>query len=269
MPAAIRLLTTGQAARLLGLTPGAVLKQIHAGRLPAVRTPGGHFRVPASGLGHTLLKAGEPLACWEFFRSGETLLPRCASCPAYRFRAVRCFEVRRAGLALPGAFEGCPASCDVCPFFLAFHARGARVLAVTADPGTAEWLRRASEGALELRVAVSPYEAGGAADELRPHLVLIDSQSLSAGSLRALVRSMLADPRLAGARLVALGRSPRGLPEGVIRVRSRRPPRRRLLELASLPIPPGPAVPDASGVPSGPDRAHRASAKKHASPDGR
>ncbi|MGC8760591.1 MAG: excisionase family DNA-binding protein [Bryobacteraceae bacterium] len=234
MPPTSDLLTTGQAARLLGLTSGAVLKQIHAGRLPAIRTPGGHFRIPASGLRSSLLRTAEPLACWEFFRTGETMPPRCASCPAYRFRAARCFEVRRAGLAMPGVFDGCPSSCEACPFFLAFHAGGARVLAVTPDPAAAASIQRVSQGAVELRVVASGYEAGRAVDELRPTLVLVDAKALPVRSLRALLRSMLADPRLANARLAVFGPRSRGLPGGVIQVAVRRLSRRRLLELASL-----------------------------------
>jgi hypothetical protein len=161
------------------------------------------------------------------------MLPRCAACPAYRFRAVHCFEVRRAGLAMPGVFDGCPSGCDACPFFLAFHAGGARVLAVTPDPAAAASIQRVWQGAVELRAAASGYEAGRAVDELRPTLVLVDAKALPAHSLRALLRSMLADPRLTNARLAVFRPPSRGLPGGVIRVALRRLSRRRLLELAS------------------------------------
>jgi excisionase family DNA binding protein len=38
--------TTGEAGRACGVTPGAVKKWIRQGKLRAIRTPGGHFRIP-------------------------------------------------------------------------------------------------------------------------------------------------------------------------------------------------------------------------------
>ena len=40
------LLSTGEVARLCGVTRDAVLKWIKKGKLPATQTPGGHFRIP-------------------------------------------------------------------------------------------------------------------------------------------------------------------------------------------------------------------------------
>jgi excisionase family DNA binding protein len=40
-----RLLSTGNAARLLSVTPDTVLKWIKSGRLPAIRTAGGPYRI--------------------------------------------------------------------------------------------------------------------------------------------------------------------------------------------------------------------------------
>ena len=39
------LLSTGDVAKLFGVTPDAVLKWIKKGKLPATRTAGGHYRV--------------------------------------------------------------------------------------------------------------------------------------------------------------------------------------------------------------------------------
>lgn len=38
--------TTGEAGRACGVTAGAVKKWIRQGKLRAIRTPGGHFRIP-------------------------------------------------------------------------------------------------------------------------------------------------------------------------------------------------------------------------------
>ena len=43
-------LTTSQAAKILSVSPDAVLKWARAGKIEAYRTPGGHFRIPKSAL---------------------------------------------------------------------------------------------------------------------------------------------------------------------------------------------------------------------------
>ena len=54
-------LTTHQVARLLDMSPGAILTWIDAGTLPAFRTPGGHRRVPRAKLVRFLRDHGMPL----------------------------------------------------------------------------------------------------------------------------------------------------------------------------------------------------------------
>ena len=84
------LLSTGEVARLCGVSRDAVLKWIKSGKLPATQTPGGHYRVPRSafeglaidGEGNQLpintskgeSVESEPLRCWEYF--GENGDPR-------------------------------------------------------------------------------------------------------------------------------------------------------------------------------------------------
>jgi excisionase family DNA binding protein len=51
-------LSTGAVARACGVTPDGVLHWIHAGKLPAFRTPGGHFRVRREDLTEFLRASG-------------------------------------------------------------------------------------------------------------------------------------------------------------------------------------------------------------------
>ena len=44
-PTAEPRLAVGQVAALLGVCPMTVNRYVHAGRLPAIRTPGGKFRI--------------------------------------------------------------------------------------------------------------------------------------------------------------------------------------------------------------------------------
>ena len=52
------MLSTGAVARACGVTPDGVLHWIHAGKLPAFRTPGGHFRVRREDLAAFLRASG-------------------------------------------------------------------------------------------------------------------------------------------------------------------------------------------------------------------
>ena len=109
-----QLLTTGEVAKLCGVTPDAVLKWIKAGKLPAARTPGGHFRVSretctAMGLGETPLEEPqhtttpdaslnkEEHRCWEFF--GQDGAPReaCLKCVVYLAGAQHCYKLAELG----------------------------------------------------------------------------------------------------------------------------------------------------------------------------
>ena len=42
----VKHISTGKAAKMLSVTPDAVLKWIKKGKIPARRTPGGHYRIP-------------------------------------------------------------------------------------------------------------------------------------------------------------------------------------------------------------------------------
>lgn len=52
------LLTLSEAARLLGVTTSTLSRWIHAGLLPAFRTPGGRYRIAVEDLRQTLQRTG-------------------------------------------------------------------------------------------------------------------------------------------------------------------------------------------------------------------
>lgn len=229
------LLTTGQAARFLSVKPDTVLKWIRAGKLPAARTAGGHNRIAAADIERMLApgQAGRPpLYCWEFFHAGEKPLPRCLTCPAYRFRASRCFEVRRSGLAMPDDFDGCPPSCESCAFFAVASPQRRRLLLVTADPGFRAQVERLAQAAFEMRCAGSPYEAASMIEDFRPAVVLVDTAGLPRSVWKPLLRELLRDPRLSAARVALLAKEP-GLPAPAAEVLPRRLTLRQLNRFAA------------------------------------
>lgn len=243
-----RLLTTGQAARLLSVTPDTVLKWIRAGKLPAVRTAGGHHRIAAADV-ERLLAPERPgrteVYCWEFFLSGGELSPRCRLCPVYRFRAARCYEVRRAGLAMPGAFDGCPPSCESCGYFRIVSQAPRRLLVATPDPVLRGHLERLAGRHFEVRSAGTLYEMAALVLEFRPSVVLVDADGFPRAVWQPLLRDLAGDRRLGPPRVALLASKARPPGNANVEILSRRPTLRRLLQWAGcLPESPRRAFPE-------------------------
>lgn len=230
-----RLLTTGQAARLLSVTPDTVLKWIRAGKLRATQTAGGHNRIAAADV-EQMLGAGRTgqaeVYCWEFFLAGGGLSPRCRLCPVYRFRAARCYEVRRAGLAVPGAFDGCPPACESCAYFGIVSRQERRLLLATSDAALRAHVERVAGGTFEIRCAASIRETVSFLLEFRPAVILVDVEGFPRSVWQTLLR-VLTEEGGAGTAQVALLASRAGVPENAkVAFLPRRPTLRRLLQLA-------------------------------------
>jgi excisionase family DNA binding protein len=54
-PAAAELLSTGEVARLFGVSPSAVTRWARTGAIKSIRTPGGHYRFRTSEISQAAL----------------------------------------------------------------------------------------------------------------------------------------------------------------------------------------------------------------------
>lgn len=192
------LLTTGEVARLCGVTPDAVLKWIKRGRLPATRTPGGHYRVTRADC--TSLGIGEPngrtapievedvpleespvaddsMRCWEYFSTQGVPRDICRTCLVYRARAQYCYKLAALGEQAGHRRTFCTTnSCEDCPFFRAGHGLATSVLVLTRDESLMQNLRTGvDERRVSLRFARSGYEASAAVGDLCPAVIVMDS----------------------------------------------------------------------------------------------
>jgi excisionase family DNA binding protein len=206
-----RLLSTGKAAQRLSVTPDTVLKWIKSGRLPAVRTAGGHYRVAERDLdgliGDDLGPGTFPgsngfVYCWEYYATGNGPNDGCLDCIAYRARARRCYEM--SGLATEDGYVGahCTTSCEDCSYYQEVVHRARRVLIVTES---AELRRRlldeSASSRLELEFAGSEYECSAACAEFRPDYVVIDG-ALPKRARASLCSHLATDPRIPGVQIV-------------------------------------------------------------------
>lgn len=122
-------LTTFEAADLMSVTPDSILKWIKSGKLPALRTPGGHHRIVRSDA-EALLK--ESISsdssipdqnkknfqyCWEFNLQKNDSIEGCEQCVVYRAHAKRCFELSNFPMEYGSLKLFCKSSCDECEYY--------------------------------------------------------------------------------------------------------------------------------------------------------
>jgi len=188
------LLTTGEVAKLCGVTPDAVLKWIKSGKLPATRTPGGHFRVSrqscvAQGLcdsGSEQTRASAvavapdspagPARCWEYFGHHGTPREECLNCVVYVARAQNCFALAKLGKEAGHRLNFCGTECSECAFYRAFRGLAMPTLVVTRDEALRRRLtKQADSDKITLRFAGSGYECATVVAKFRPALVVMDS----------------------------------------------------------------------------------------------
>jgi len=215
------LLSTGEVARLCGVTRDAVLKWIKKGKLPATRTPGGHFRIlrevcqgMAMGGPHLrpgIAKTGEtgesgPLRCWEYFGDSGSLREACESCLVYLARAQNCFRLAELGEESGHRLHFCRTDCRTCAYYRACQGLATEVLIITRDEGLIRRLeKRADPEQVSIRFARSGYEGSTIVSTFSPALILIDSD-LAEVRTGFLPDSILNDERIPAVRLVVAAR---------------------------------------------------------------
>jgi len=214
--------STGAAARLLGVTSDTVLKWIERGRIEARRTAGGHYRVPKAAIGRLRGEAEEkqsagagdeaprpPLYCWEYHAEGGVVRSACQQCKAYQAKALRCYELRclPSGMGSPSDF--CTTVCEVCGYYRQ-HVQGpVRVLVVSDSVLLRDELQRGSQHRpVRFEFAAREYECAAIVEGFRPELVLVDC-TLPRSVWTSVVSCMADDPRAAGLRIVLAQRRTR------------------------------------------------------------
>ena len=212
---AAQYITTGKAARRCSVQPDTVLKWVKKGRLPAIRTPGGHYRIDERDLAR-FTGMGEPehsnllpvlqtdthiLHCWEYF--SEDLRMKCKSCIVYRVRASMCFQLR---LAMHGSGHNkafCKDLCEDCPYCRRVHGMPTNVLVITRNEQLIQRLSQRPNEHLVLRYARSGYDSSAVLAFFRPSLAVVDVRLLeNRCETEDLVAALNSDERAKGMRVV-------------------------------------------------------------------
>lgn len=211
-----KLLTTGQAAKLLSVTPDTVLKWIKGGQLPANQTAGGHYRIRPQDLnrlrGHQVLhgrRRGRTAVvrssfeyCWEYNSKDGVQLPECKDCIVFRTRAYRCYEVLKLAPGTGHAQIFCRETCEKCDYFRRVHKQNINVLVISPNSELSEALLRDRDTVpFNLQCADSEYSCSAMVESFRPDFALIDCD-LGAERSRELTRHLIMDSRVPCVRVV-------------------------------------------------------------------
>lgn len=209
-------LTTGQAAKLLMVTRDAVLKWIKQGKLQAVQTAGGHYRIPIDSLQPAALEEkkikpnGEhpPLDdssyCWEYFASDGKTKSECRSCLVYKVQGAKCYEVGRFLKKIGFGATCCPTSCQECSFYREIVRLKFRVLVVTENKALKKSLEeQAASSRLDIQIARWDYDCGFIVGSFRPEYVIVDCHNQEDMEKYAcLCDHLVNDPRIPGVQLL-------------------------------------------------------------------
>ncbi len=208
------LLTTGEAASILSVTSDAVLKWVKAGKLPAQRTPGGHYRIrkadllnnaePSNGNG---IKAPQKSFkyCWEFNSDNGEMQSGCRDCIVYKSRTLRCYEMMQLPEKTGHAKLYCDNTCEDCSYYSQVRGERPNVLIITDERQISQNLhKRENEREYNVKCTNCEYECSAIVEEYRPDYVIIDC-SIGTQKAQDFTRHIAEDPRIPLVRMIIVG----------------------------------------------------------------
>jgi len=226
------LLTTGQAARLCAVTRDTVLKWIKSGKVTAVQTAGGHYRVkrsslipyatgpvtaatedrfgaaapaPSAGPGPRQVLSGSSASpvsyCWEFHSKDGEPKHDCRECMVFQSQARKCYLLAGLKEEVGPAGSRCRSDCRDCEYFHHIYKETIKVLVVTED----ERLRRAVQAGASDRIVPRftscEYDTSAMVHDFKPDFIVVDDSMLSCKP-DEICRHLIQDPRIHGAQIV-------------------------------------------------------------------
>jgi len=209
--------STGKAAQLCSVTPDTVLKWIKSGKIPANRTPGGHYRIHKetlvgiieSGSLHTHVETSIQSFkfCWEYYEKNGGFEQRCHECIVYRSRAVRCYEMIQLPAESGHAKLHCHGACYDCEYYRVVKGQRLNVLLIVGQ----EKLKNEIESNISrfdynLQIADSEYNCSMMVENFRPDYVIIDC-SIGKKECGSFTRHLFEDPRIPYIKIILVGDS--------------------------------------------------------------
>ncbi len=211
-------LSTGEAAKFCSVTRDTIFKWIQSGRLPALRTAGGHHRIRRDDLSRVIspVRIQDPPAeparlegrkfryCWEHHGNGE-VLEDCVRCAVYQLRALRCYELAAVVPEARREVQPCSEDCADCEYYKTVREEDTNILVVTDDKKlAASLIGEASSAPFNMRVADCEYDCSTLLNDFRPDFFFVDCE-LGAKSVIHITRHLAGDPRVPVVRIILAG----------------------------------------------------------------
>ena len=122
MAKTINYLSTGEAAAIFNVDSDTVLRWIKSGEIPAIRTPGGHYRIHRNVFITKMIKGeGDTRTdlsyCWEYNSDSGNIHNECIECIVYKSKTSRCYELSKLPVQIGHAKLNCSESCEECQYF--------------------------------------------------------------------------------------------------------------------------------------------------------
>src|SRR5210317_2362282 len=115
MPRVKTYLSTGEAAAIFDVDSDTVLRWIKTGEIPAIRTPGGHYRIHKNVFLSKLLRIEDESRtdlsyCWEYNSDSGNIHNECIECIVYKSKTRRCYELSKLPVQIGHAKLNCSES---------------------------------------------------------------------------------------------------------------------------------------------------------------
>ncbi|MFC1477320.1 helix-turn-helix domain-containing protein [candidate division KSB1 bacterium] len=204
-------ISTGHAAELCGVTRDTVFKWVKKGKIEAVKTAGGHFRINMESLEPYLTEKGMILDrkddksvvsfCWEYHARNGRIKDGCRQCMVFLAKAEKCYLLAGFGESTdhPGIY--CKSSCFECEYFKYLDKPKMNVLLISENTELREQIKAEISKSINLQFSTCGYEAATIIHDFHPDFIVIDN-SLVSSRPDVLCKHLINDPRLHGAQIV-------------------------------------------------------------------
>ena len=120
-------ITTGEAAAIFDVDSDSILRWIKSGEIPAIRTPGGHYRINRNVFLTKMIKETTPKKenetrstlsyCWENNSESGIIRDECKDCIVYNSQTSKCYKLSNLPESIGHAKLFCSESCNDCQYF--------------------------------------------------------------------------------------------------------------------------------------------------------
>ena len=120
-------ITTGEAAAIFDVDSDSILRWIKSGEIPAIRTPGGHYRINRNIFMTKMIKdttineqdeTQSPLYFWwEFNAKAGIIRDEFKDCIVCKSKASKCYELCNLPVSIGHAKLFCSEACKECQYF--------------------------------------------------------------------------------------------------------------------------------------------------------